>query len=1509
MTIINIIYLKYSLFIYFIFCAFLSVTYAQNLVVLKPQASNYPFFENQFLAFDNNFDPLNFSIADVSVFIDKQEVSVDSILFQNASNSKNLELLIAMELSQATNSEDIDFINKFVKYLQLLPSLNTNKSIHIQLIAFNNNPILLWDNSNNEITDLNTVLTNPSYKRVDLNNFFNNPILAEFIQQKSDKSLILLSKSNAKLDFNFFQKQIVDNSIKFLNINLGRYKQSKYADFAQLTNTLYLNISDFSRIDNIFPSLIFLSLGGNLHKIYWQNILDANSHNLELHLSNLSDNIDFRVYNSEIPELIVNSSSYYFIVTNIGEQVTTKVRIESCSKNILVNSITCDNPKFNVENFSPNTLLKQNSILDLNVTYKPTDLQFEKAKLIIKTNTPYTYIINLSAGNKPPISETEINLQTPNDQDSLLAYENQRITWDGTFPLDEFKIDYNIKNDSIWNNITLNATGNNFLWKVPYFPDTLIKLKISQLDNNLISEKVIQLKGHKKKITSIAWSPNDSLICTASEDGTIILWETKTGNMIKTLFQSQTKIISGIDWSSDGKYLAISATDTVIKIWNVLDDILVKELKSQTKVNLIRFSPENDYLVGTLLNGNIAVWDFNQVEPKFIIQTGYNKIDAFALNPSSAFPFVATGYSDGKVLLWNYLNGTFYKETATLPNGVLNLSFSPSGNNIAVSSFDNKIRIYDINSSYNVLTLFDVYSPIIAINWLANKQFISSSLQNLIKLWSPADGNLKHIYDQHNSLVYLIQSSHNGKFISSVDESNIVQIWSPDDFPFYRPEILSKQTNYLKVLSKKLNISEINLPKMQIGDTLFYYYNNFIFNNSSFSVNLDTITLANKVKGFTSLNSLPYLNIDAKINVPIEFEYTPKDTFNIENEIIAKSSYLILNSKIKGFVSPRFYDIKKVLIDFGTVNLGESKDSSIFILQNISSNRFKIDSVKFISSYQNSFLLLNPTIPYELIEKGGAFVPKFKFSPKKIGLCSQIFRVFFQGLSPVDYYLYGKAVAPKIQSDSLLNFDNLICESFKKLTLNIKNIGQSNLIIKDISLENDINSEFNIANISSQNIKPGDSAYITIEFIPKNIGTKNVNLKLLTNLQESGDSINVIKLIGKKDSLSLTLVDKVLNFNPKDDNDKISHTATLNNFGNLIPTISIVYSPTYFIIDSIKSSFKDVKIYVTFAGGYHLPSYLDSLILSDDCNKTYSIKLIATFNNKTALADVQEMLNFGLLICENQKDTTITIKNIGNDTLLITDAFVSNNNFSINFPGNIKISSQSSTSLNLQFNPKNNLRYNDTLILSTNAINYSGGIIKIILLGEKDIFSYYFSNDTVYFKPIQTMSSDTIKFKFYNKSSFEIANKFVHINSNFDYITPELTRFLPNSEIDITSIFKGAFEAGKYFDKFSYVDSCGNEKSIYLVAEVVNSNEFFNIGLANPNPTPDNFSVIINSSKKIKYNYRLIDEIGRPLIQSNSIENSGNFEIKIELSSFSVGVYVLEINTDKGKFIRKIIKI
>src|SRR5680860_206890 len=76
-------------------------------------------------------------------------------------------------------------------------------------------------------------------------------------------------------------------------------------------------------------------------------------------------------------------------------------------------------------------------------------------------------------------------------------------------------------------------------------------------------------QSHTAKITDIAYSPNDSLVATASRDGSVVIWNTKWGDL-----PLNTRVLNGtlgpvynISFTSDGDYLVAGYDDGTILKW------------------------------------------------------------------------------------------------------------------------------------------------------------------------------------------------------------------------------------------------------------------------------------------------------------------------------------------------------------------------------------------------------------------------------------------------------------------------------------------------------------------------------------------------------------------------------------------------------------------------------------------------------------------------------------------------------------------------------------------------------------------------------------------------------------------------------------------------------------------------------------------------------------------------------------------------------------------------------
>ena len=78
------------------------------------------------------------------------------------------------------------------------------------------------------------------------------------------------------------------------------------------------------------------------------------------------------------------------------------------------------------------------------------------------------------------------------------------------------------------------------------------------------------------------FSPDGTLLASASDDHTIRLWQVSDGSLVTTL-RGHTAPIQKLAFSPDGTLLASASQDGTIGIWQVHDDSLVRSLQGHSE--------------------------------------------------------------------------------------------------------------------------------------------------------------------------------------------------------------------------------------------------------------------------------------------------------------------------------------------------------------------------------------------------------------------------------------------------------------------------------------------------------------------------------------------------------------------------------------------------------------------------------------------------------------------------------------------------------------------------------------------------------------------------------------------------------------------------------------------------------------------------------------------------------------------------------------------------------------
>ncbi|QDZ40173.1 hypothetical protein FRE64_09560 [Euhalothece natronophila Z-M001] len=275
-----------------------------------------------------------------------------------------------------------------------------------------------------------------------------------------------------------------------------------------------------------------------------------------------------------------------------------------------------------------------------------------------------------------------------------------------------------------------------------------------------------RLSGHTETVQAVDVSPDETLMVSASWDGTIKLWEAN-GELITTLEEHQGEVMD-VHFHPEGERFASVGLDGTVKWWDT-EGTLINRITTNQALNQIRFSPNGDTMITAGEDGAIALWDDdgNQQEAFIAHEEGVNRL---SFSPDGQF-LVSASQQSSVVKVWD-TEGNLLEELGDYEDGISDVAVSPDNESIAIATLSGEIQIKDRNGNGNI-DLPKQENAIMSVGFMPNGKVVTADAEGTIKAWS-LDGK------QRSSEVSL--TAHQGavRDFSFFPEQNILVSASDD---------------------------------------------------------------------------------------------------------------------------------------------------------------------------------------------------------------------------------------------------------------------------------------------------------------------------------------------------------------------------------------------------------------------------------------------------------------------------------------------------------------------------------------------------------------------------------------------------------------------------------------------------------------------------------------------------------------------------------------------------------
>jgi WD40 repeat protein len=329
------------------------------------------------------------------------------------------------------------------------------------------------------------------------------------------------------------------------------------------------------------------------------------------------------------------------------------------------------------------------------------------------------------------------------------------------------------------------------------------------------------LAGHTKSVNACAISPDGSSIVSASEDGSVRVWDAASGRE-RSVLRGHGDSVRACTINLDGSRVISAGDDGTVRLWDVFSGAQRNLLTGHSAaVKVLALSPDGKWLASASDDGTVRIWDLEAATEHHVLPVGStcrgcawvgshwvatvdavwgtriwsavagterlnlsggrSLVECCAVSPDGVW--VASGNMGLNATLWiaeaatgaelfvQSLPAKFVEVGAWSPD-VSRLVVAVENGSLVAIYFQDEFRVGAVNVGPGW--------PVTRAAWSPDGKVIATGYgDGTLRLWGAAEGTSADVLEGHTAPVRDLAWSPDGAWLVSASDDGTLRIWDP----------------------------------------------------------------------------------------------------------------------------------------------------------------------------------------------------------------------------------------------------------------------------------------------------------------------------------------------------------------------------------------------------------------------------------------------------------------------------------------------------------------------------------------------------------------------------------------------------------------------------------------------------------------------------------------------------------------------------------------------------------